>query len=248
MKRTISILLAMGMVVGILSGGDAVTQEAAGTPVQQTDEPQIQMDETDGSDDMVTLSDLTESHPIANPPCVMVDGILYQDTGFVDSMVGCGNMDGVIDSAVDATELPSENNQSNFGTGMSYQRSSEGQLIVYVDEEPRIFRDINSTDTTIPEEVLHFTAKVKEIYSIENVQVVDKAEISYTPSNINHKKDIIIFAFIGAVVSIIYVLVSNMLDTTVKTAEEIEKEFKLPVIASIPIYNAEPQRRNGGKR
>ena len=121
------------------------------------------MDETDGSDDMVTLSDLTESHPIANPPCVMVDGILYQDTGFVDSMVGCGNMDGVIDSAVDATELPSENNQSNFGTGMSYQRSSEGQLIVYVDEEPRIFRDINSTDTTIPEEVLHFTAKVKEV-------------------------------------------------------------------------------------
>ena len=93
-----------------------------------------------------------------------------------------------------------------------------------------------------------FTAKVKEIYSIENVQVVDKAEISYTPSNINHKKDIIIFAFIGAVVSVIYVLLSNMLDTTVKTAEEIEKEFKLPVIASIPIYNAEPQRRNGGKR
>ena len=89
-----------------------------------------------------------------------------------------------------------------------------------------------------------FTAKVKEIYSIENVQVVDKAEISYTPSNINHKKDIIIFAFI----SVIYVLLSNMLDTTVKTAEEIEKEFKLPVIASIPIYNAEPQRRNGGKR
>ena len=133
MKRTISILLAMGMVVGILSGcaGNAVTQEAADTLVQQPDEPQIQMDEVAGSDDMVTLPDLTESHPIANPPCVMVDGILYQDTGFVDSMVRCGNMDGEIDSAVDATELPSENNQSNFGTGMSYQRSSEGQLIVY---------------------------------------------------------------------------------------------------------------------
>ena len=70
----------------------------------------------------------------------------------------------------------------------------------------------------------------------------------YKRQNINHKKDIIIFAFIGAVVSVIYVLLSNMLDTTVKTAEEIEKEFKLPVIASIPIYNAEPQRRNGGKR
>ena len=54
MKRTISILLAMGMVVGILSGcgGDAVTQEGADTLVQQTDEPQIQMDEVAGSDDM----------------------------------------------------------------------------------------------------------------------------------------------------------------------------------------------------
>ena len=100
-------------------------------------------------------------------------------------------------------------------------------------------------------EIIKITVTTKEPVNsakIENVQVVDKAEISYTPSNINHKKDIIIFAFIGAVVSVIYVLLSNMLDTTVKTAEEIEKEFKLPVIASIPIYNAEPQRRNGGKR
>ena len=165
MKRTISILLAMGMVVGILSGcgGNVATQEAGEASVQQASETATQMDGANDSDNAVTLPDLTESHPIANPPCVMVDGILYQDTGFVDSMVRCGNMDGEIGSAVDATELPSENNQSNFGTGMSYQRSSEGQLIVYVDGEPRIFRDINSTDTTIPEEVLHFTAKVKEV-------------------------------------------------------------------------------------
>ena len=100
-------------------------------------------------------------------------------------------------------------------------------------------------------EIIKITVTTKEPVNsakIENVQVVDKAEVSYTPSNINHKKDIIIFAFIGAVVSVIYVLLSNMLDTTVKTAEEIEKEFKLPVVASIPIYNADPQRRNGGKR
>ena len=36
-----------------------------------------------------------------------------------------------------------------------------------------------------------------------------------------------------------------MLDTTVKTAEEVEKEFKLPVLASIPIYDAEPQKVKG---
>ncbi len=90
-----------------------------------------------------------------------------------------------------------------------------------------------------------FTEKVKEIYNIENVQVVDEAEISNTPSNINHKKDIVIFAFIGLVVAFMYVLIANMLDTTVKTAEEVEKEFKLPVLASIPVYNTDLQKSKG---
>lgn len=94
-----------------------------------------------------------------------------------------------------------------------------------------------------------FTEKVAEIYNINNVQVVDKAEISQTPSNINHKKDVVIFALIGVVVAVIYALISNMLDTTVKTADEIEKSFKVPVLASIPIYNTEIQKRKkGGKR
>ena len=95
-----------------------------------------------------------------------------------------------------------------------------------------------------------FTEKVKEIYNIENVQVVDEAEVSNTPSNINHKKDVVIFAFIGVVLAVIYVLIANMLDTTIKTSEEVEKEFKLPVLASIPVYNTDLQKLKGrgGKR
>lgn len=93
-----------------------------------------------------------------------------------------------------------------------------------------------------------FMQKVSEIYKINNVQVVDKAEISTSPSNVNHIKDIIIFAFIGLVVAVIYVIVANMLDTTIKSAEEVEKNFKVPVLASIPLYNFEPVKKKGGKR
>lgn len=95
-----------------------------------------------------------------------------------------------------------------------------------------------------------FTEKVKEIYNIDNVQIVDEAEVSDAPSNINHKKDVVIFAFIGIVVAVCYVLVANMLDTTVKTAEDIEKGFKVPVLASIPIYETDIQKvkGKGGKR
>lgn len=92
-----------------------------------------------------------------------------------------------------------------------------------------------------------FTQKVTDMYKINNVQVVDEAEVSTSPSNINHTKDVIIFAFVGIVVAAMYVLIANMLDTTIKSAEEVEKEFKVPVLASIPLYNFEPVKK-GGKR
>ena len=109
---------------------------------------------------------------------------------------------------------------------------------------------ITTTDTAakLANEIAKvFTQKVTDMYKINNVQVVDEAEISTSPSNINHTKDVVIFAFIGVVVAVMYVLIGNMLDTTIKSAEEVEKEFKVPVLASIPLYNFEPVKK-GGKR
>ena len=95
-----------------------------------------------------------------------------------------------------------------------------------------------------------FSEKVADIYNINNVHVVDEAEVSTDPSNVNHLKDIMIFAFIGFVVAIAYVILANMLDTTISTVEEVEKEFKVPVLASIPMYSfdMEIKKGKGGKR
>ena len=94
-----------------------------------------------------------------------------------------------------------------------------------------------------------FTDKVGEIYNINNVHVVDEAETPNAPSNINYQKNIVVFAFIGAVIAVLYVLIANMLDTTIKTADDIEKQFKLPVLASIPMYGTEMQKKKrGGKK
>ena len=96
-----------------------------------------------------------------------------------------------------------------------------------------------------------FTEKVKEIYNIENVQIVDEAEIATSPSNINHKKDIAVFAFAGLVIAIMYVLIANMLDTTVKTQEDIEKSINIPVLVCIPFYDMDMEKlkkKRGGRR
>lgn len=113
--------------------------------------------------------------------------------------------------------------------------------ITVTTEEPK-------TSAKIANEIVKvFTGLVKETFNIENVKVIDVAEPSGSPSNINHVKDVIIFIFIGLVVSAGYILVANMLDTTIKTAEDVEKEFKVNVLANIPLYNTEEKAR-GGKR
>lgn len=91
-----------------------------------------------------------------------------------------------------------------------------------------------------------FTKKVGEIYHINNVYIVDEAESSYVPYNINHVKDIIIFMVIGFVASVAYVLVANLLDTTIKTAEDVEKEIDVTVLASIPVLKDDTRKMKGG--
>lgn len=114
--------------------------------------------------------------------------------------------------------------------------------ITVSNEDPQIAAKVAN------ETVKVFTELVKETYKIENVQVIDRAEVSNAPSNINHVKDVVIFVFIGIVISVAYVLVANMLDTTIKTADDVEKEFKVHILAEIPLYETEENGRKGGKR
>ena len=94
-----------------------------------------------------------------------------------------------------------------------------------------------------------FIENVKEFYKVENVHVVDAAEVPQSPYNVNHIKDVIIFAFVGAVIAVLYVLVSNMLDTTIKSEDDIEKIFKQTVLATMPLYenNDNKKRRRNNK-
>lgn len=91
-----------------------------------------------------------------------------------------------------------------------------------------------------------FSQKVKELYNINNIQVMDEASIPEKPENINHAKDVIIFCTVGFMVACGYVFFANLLDQTVKSAEGIESEFGIPVLVSIP--DCEIQKGKGGKR
>lgn len=98
-----------------------------------------------------------------------------------------------------------------------------------------------------------FAVQVEEIYNINNVHVIEEAEEPTSPSNVKHIKDIVIFAFIGLAVACIYVIIANMLDTTVKAKEDIERKLGLSVLVEIPNCNFDETTKSmmakkGGKR
>ena len=73
-------------------------------------------------------------------PMVMVDGSLYYDTGKESAKTGrCGTMDGEITSTVDGAETPTENNQSNFGTGFEYQYGIGNTIEISINEKWIVF-------------------------------------------------------------------------------------------------------------
>ena len=165
MKKTISLLLIAAAATFLTAcARSAQTQDTVGAePQVQTADVASEEESTDGFGDAVTLPELTESRPVGYAPCVRVNGVIYQDTGFLSSMVGCGNMDGKITTSVESTQLPAKDDEANFGKGYGYQFGADDTLLVYWDDEPHIFQNVDSADTSIPAEVLHFTAEVKEV-------------------------------------------------------------------------------------
>jgi len=103
----------------------------------------------------------------------------------------------------------------------------------------------NYVDMIANEIAIVFKEKVAEgMYSINNVHIVDKAEPVAVPYNINHIRDIAIFIVIGMMFAVAYVFIANMLDNTVKEAEDIEKVTGLVVLATIPRYDTQEKGGN----
>lgn len=92
-------------------------------------------------------------------PQVMVDDEIYIDTGRESEITGrCGVMDGEITSEVPGSEQPTENNQSNFGTGYGYQRVGEDVIELLIDNKWIVFEKENKE-----EELWGITLEAKDV-------------------------------------------------------------------------------------
>lgn len=79
-----------------------------------------------------------------------------------------------------------------------------------------------------------FSEEIQDIYNLENVAIIDKAEEAKAPFNVNYVKDNIIYLVIGVVLSFGVVFVMYYFDTSIKSSEIVEEKLGLTVIGVVP--------------
>lgn len=84
-----------------------------------------------------------------------------------------------------------------------------------------------------------FKDKIIEIMQIENVKVIDVAEIPTRPISPSNRSVTMIGLLLGAVIGVVIVFLIAYFDNTIKTSEDIKKHLNLPVIGTIPAFKAD---------
>ncbi len=80
-----------------------------------------------------------------------------------------------------------------------------------------------------------FTEEIKLLYKIDNVNIIDKAEIPKNPIAPTKKKNIAIAGLVGLLLSVGIVFLIEFMDNTIKTSDDVERHLGLNVIGSIPV-------------
>lgn len=101
-------------------------------------------------------------------PAVMVDGKLYKDTCYINSLVTCGTMDGKIDKVVPTSEFPKNDGESNFDK-CEYQYADDGFLTIYYEGKYLLFSTGDNWAET-KKYVANFTGIVEEVACDEDTK------------------------------------------------------------------------------
>lgn len=95
-------------------------------------------------------------------------------------------------------------------------------------EDPNVAADIANTLASV------FSQKVKEIYNIENVTVIDEAYATTEPYNVSYTKNAALFGIVGLVLSVGVLFIFFYFDTKIRSKQEVEDLLDVEVLAVIP--------------
>lgn len=154
---------------------------------------------------------------------------LLLNSGLISTYSNIAKSDNVVRQTIDNLQLDISVEDLQKNVTVEEVKGTQFIKIIVVNSDPEIARNIASQLSSV------FCSQINEIYNLQNINIIDEAEISYEPCNVNHIKDMAIAVFIGIVTSISLILIIYFLDDTIKDAKEIERILRINNIGTLPI-------------
>ena len=150
--------------------------------------------------------------------------------------------------------------KANLNLEMNYDVLKEAISVASVKDTDVIkvtvtTKDANLSQKIVTELVNSFTNEVDRIYNIQNVRILDVAQVDTEPVNISYPKNIVIFALVAGVLVCGIIFLQYYFDNSIKSSDTVTKVSGLPVLATIPKIEVSSvndssysTRLRGGKR
>jgi capsular polysaccharide biosynthesis protein len=148
--------------------------------------------------------------------------------------------DTVLDKVAQDVELSSNTKLKSMITTTPVENTMAFQVTVR-SKDPNLSAKIaNSIAKIAPEEIVR-------IVNGGGVSVIDYAKVPKKPSSPNKKKNILIGALAGFIVSFAAFFIYEVFDTTITNAKDLERVFDIPILGTIPkLESVEATADNSG--
>jgi capsular polysaccharide biosynthesis protein len=98
-----------------------------------------------------------------------------------------------------------------------------------IDEDPELAVEIANETAEV------FMKKVRNIMRVENIQVIDEAQIPDKPVKPKPMLNMAIAGVLGLMIGVFITFLLEFLDNTIKTPDDVKRHLELPVIGTIPM-------------
>lgn len=178
----------------------------------------VQNEQMDASSDSITQADIT-----LNQSLLSTYTKIAKSNKVLEQVINNLNLDMATESLAKNVSVQSVNNTEVFKVSVN----NENAFLA----------------ATITNELVRvFSSEIQSLYNMNNVYLMDEAEVNEVPFNVNHLKDIAMFGIIGFIASFGLVVVIYLFDTTIKSEQDIEEYTGLSVLSTIPIFQNKTEK------
>lgn len=130
----------------------------------------------------------------------------------------------------------------NLGLTISYKQYKSKVNVNFIEDTGLIRIIVNDNDPQIAADIANeiaqvFMETVKDIMKVENIQVIDKAQIDEEPVSPKPILNITIAGVLGFMIGVFISFFKEYIDNTIKTYEDVEKHLGVLVLVTLPKVN-----------